>query len=381
MPTETSELQADTPPAAQRRTKVRLARFDDYAQIAQVLERNGLRAKSREEWEHLWAGNPVFQNRPDFPMGWVAQNEHEQIVGYLGNIPLQYKFRGQVVRAAAPAHFSMDVPYRGSAGFLMRRMLAQRTSDFMLVTTVNENSVHLNQAFRQYLAPVGNWERSCYWITDYAGFAASACRRKEISTIAQYPGATLLAAQDQWTGGNNWLRQEHREVEECMGFDERFEEFWRELQIAHPNRMLADRSLSHLQWHFKYALARGRVWIAAITEHSRILAYAVFLRQDNPGIELRRLRLVDFQCLTESADLLRPILLWALQRCRREGLHTLESFACRPEKQAALDSLKPRYRKLPAWMYFYMPCNPEMKEVLSDTSVWDPSQYDGDGSL
>ncbi len=367
--------------AAQRRTKVRLAKFEDFPQIAQVLERNGLRAKPREEWEHLWSGNPVFQSRPDFPMGWVAETDQEQIVGYIGNIPLQYKFRGRIVRCACPAHFSMDAPYRGSAGFLMRRMLAQRTSDFLIVTTVNENSVHLNQAFRRFLAPVGNWERSSYWITDYAGFAASACMRKKISGLAQRPTAALVAVQDRFTGKNDWRRREPGNVSECAGFDEAFEEFWRELQVAHPDRMLADRSLSHLQWHFRFALAHGRLWIAAIREGARILAYAIFLRQDNPAIKLRRIRLVDFQCLTEGAELLSPLLIWALQRCRREGLHTLESFACRPEKQAVLDSLKPRYRKLPAWMYFYAPCNPETKEILSDPAVWDPSQYDGDGSL
>ena len=135
------------------RATIRLASFDDYPQIARVLERNSLKAKSREEWEHLWIENPAFQARPNWAIGWVAENERQEVVGYMGNIPVAYRFQGKDLSAATVCGLSMDQPYRGSAGFFLRRWLAQKAVDFLLITSANENSAKLNEAFRGVRVP------------------------------------------------------------------------------------------------------------------------------------------------------------------------------------------------------------------------------------
>ena len=43
---------------------------------------------------------------------------------------------------------------------------------------------------------------------------------------------------------------------------------------------MATRSRALLQWHFKYAMARDKIWIVTAGE-SRISAYAIFSREDN----------------------------------------------------------------------------------------------------
>ena len=120
------------------------------------------------------------------------------------------------------------------------------------------------------------------------------------------------------------------QVEMCPSFDERFGVFWEELKRAHPERLLATRSLEVLQWHFHFALAEKRLWILTMQDRARILAYAIFLRHDNPAFNLKRVRLVDFQALNENTQLLGPMLLWALSRCRQEGVHMLEAYGFRP---------------------------------------------------
>jgi len=136
-----------------------------------------------------------------------------------------------------------------------------------------------------------------------------------------------------------------------------------------------------LQWHFKYALEHKRVWILTFCDQSRILAYAVFYRHDNREINLKRVRLIDFQVLNGDTQLLRPMLAWGLRKCREEGIHMMEAYGFRPDKQGVIDSLAPHRRRLPSWFYFYKTWDKAFGEQLKDPEVWDPSHFDGDSSL
>jgi hypothetical protein len=173
------------------------------------------------------------------------------------------------------------------------------------------------------------------------------------------------------------------EVRLCSDFDQRFDVFWQELQQAYPNRLLATRSREVLDWHFKYALAGNRVWIWTLNEaaSSRILAYAIFCRGDNPQIHLKRMCLTDFQSLNGDHEVLVPMLSSALRKCKEEGIHMLEAFGFRPDKQCVIDRTAPYRRRLRAWAYFYRTANPELRDQLQQVDVWDPSQFDGDASL
>ena len=141
------------------------------------------------------------------------------------------------------------------------------------------------------------------------------------------------------------------DVQVCSNFDERFDTFWEELKRAYPERFLATRSREVLQWHFKYALARDKVWIVTAGD-SRINAYAIFSREDN-AVGSTRVRLADFQSLSPDSETLIPMLAWAFRRCQEEGIHMLEAFGFRPEKQQVIDSLRPYRRRLASWYYFY----------------------------
>ncbi len=365
--------------AAAAGAKIRLAVFDDYAGIAAVELRNGLRPKSRPEWEHLWTENPVCKRLGNWPIGWVAEDERQEIVGYMGSIPFRCHFKGRDLVVGTTHAMTMDPPHRGIAGFFLRRC-ARLRADLFVVTTANEYSAKFNVIFGR-ATPLGNWDRSAFWITNYHGFLASTCKKKGWPTFLSYPGAATLSLRDRVVGAYSWVDHRAGEVGTCSQFDQRFDVFWEELKRAYPERLLTGRSSEDLQWHFKYALADKRLWIATVEKHSRLLAYAVFLRQDKPDIHLKRVRLIDFQVLNGDHQLLVPMLAWAIRRCQHEGIHMLEAFSLRPDKQAVIDSLSPRWRRLPAWLYFYMATSKGLTEELKDPNVWDPCQYDGDGSL
>jgi hypothetical protein len=169
-------------------------------------------------------------------------------------------------------------------------------------------------------------------------------------------------------------------VEAVDSFDRRFDMFWEALQERYPQLLLADRSCEALKWHFQYAIQKKDVWILTITKGSQLAAYSIFCRQDKPSFGLKRMRFVDFQALDGSSSLL-PMLSWALQRCRAENIDMLECVGICPQQCDVFESLASRQRKLPSWMYFYKARDPSLAQNLENPQVWNPSWFDGDGTL
>jgi hypothetical protein len=75
------------------------------------------------------------------------------------------------------------------------------------------------------------------------------------------------------------------------------------------------------------------------------------------------------------------MLSWAHQRCQQEGIHMLEAYGFRPEKERVIQSLAPHRRQLPSWFYYYKTRDQALVAALVDPGIWDPCHYDGDSSL
>ena len=62
-------------------------------------------------------------------------------------------------------------------------------------------------------------------------------------------------------------------------------------------------------------------------------------------INLKRVRLVDHQALPGFQDVLPSMLAWGLEECRTQGIHMLEAFGFRPEKQQIIDNDWKQYQE------------------------------------
>lgn len=359
--------------------KVREAAFTDYEQIAALLIRNGLAVKGREEWEHLWRNNPVYQRHSDWPIGWVVEDGQE-IVGFLGNIPLKYHFKGRQILASGLHAFALDSSHRGRGLVLLDRLMKSAPEvEYFVGSTANANSSKVLDRLGVGRMPVGDWENSSFWITNYDGFVRSALSRKGAPGLLSHLASPALKVYDKILK-NPWPHQRLAFIKKTT-FDESFDGFWQELLQARPDSFLADRSSETLNWHFKHSLAQGRVWVVTHEVNSRILAYAIFQRQDYGEIGLQRIRLVDYQALPVAGDALTSVLAWGLNECQVKGVHMLEAFGLHPKKQQIIDRLAPHRRKLASWTYFHKIASSTLQQELRDTSVFDPCQYDGDASL
>src|SRR6266700_4033832 len=131
------------------RPKARYASFADYDQIAALQIRNGMHQSSQERWEGLWRGNPALRGcESEWPLGWVLETDTGEVVGFIGNVPLAFHFRGREVRAATAIGWTVDKAYRGYSIQLLHRFLDQRGVNLFPFATVGPNAEPLLKSFK-----------------------------------------------------------------------------------------------------------------------------------------------------------------------------------------------------------------------------------------
>jgi hypothetical protein len=349
-----------------------------------LASRFDLHIESYPAWTHLFSKNPAYRaSQGRIPIGWVLDVDGS-IAGYLGNIPLSYHLEGRTYLAATTRAWVVDTPYRSYSPLLLATYFQQRNVDLFLSTTVNSQSEAAYSSFQSSRVPVGAWDRTLFWITNYRGFIASYLR-KSASSLAQplsYSLSAGLYLRDQ-IKRSRLPKDNGILVLAATSFDERFQKFWERLREQKSKTLIADRSQEALDWHFKFALQQNSAWIYTAEGTSGLIAYAVFLRHDFPQVGLTRMRLADFQCVVpeNSLKILTTMLATAADRCRRESIHMFELVGVTPALEHRLRSSSPHSRQLGSWLSYYKVNNASLAGVLKSADVWEPSLFDGDSSL
>ena len=367
-----------------RAPKVREASFEDYDQITALQIEYDRPTKSYEEWEHLWINNPAYiEFRNVLPIGWVLESEDKKIVGYLGNIPLFYDLGGQRILASVAHAWVVHARYRPYAIALLDSYFSQTAVELFLNATVGPAAFESFGVFQSLPVPVGDWDRSVFWVTNYQGFLAGYLAMKgfPLARPLSYALAVVPFIKEAFSNRPSPRDSTDTKLQLCTDVDSRFDVFWQALRKNNPNILLGIRDRAALEWHFRYALRKNEVWVLTVGDGPVMSAYGIFLRYDNPTFSLKRVRLVDYQTLDGNTALLQPMLSWALDRCRNEGIHMLECIGFRPDKRSVITKIASHERKLPCWLYFYKTRDKALAERLSDSNVWDPCQFDGDASL
>ena len=373
----------EAPPREESRKRpfIRLARFEDYDQIAAVESRHGLTVKARDPWLALWLNNPAYLELGDWPIGWVIEDGDGQIVGSLGNVPTFAYFGGKKYVSAAGRGWAVDVPFRALSVMLLARQLKQTGADINVIATPSSTTAALCTQLGWSRAPVGKWDRSQFWIASYAAGLQGYLDAKLSKSFSRTFGAILsppLRLKDSLSERQPMKSDYSFDWQPC--FDCRFDGMWEELKETRPGLLLGSRDLETLNWHFQHSLQQRRTWILTASQDSRLVGYAVFERREIQSLGLERALIIDFQTLVKDPDLSCAMIDHALARCRREGVHVLENMGCWLEKLQPVRR-PPHNRSLESWCYLYRVTNPELDRSLQNASCWYPTQYDGDASL
>ena len=119
---------------------IRGAKYSDYNEIQSLVKRNGLKQRSKNNWENLWFNNPSF-NMKESIMGWVAEDK-DKIIEYFGTFPMKYYINKKSYIAAASHNLVVDERYRGITIELIRNYFDQNNIDLHLMTTVSHPTVN-----------------------------------------------------------------------------------------------------------------------------------------------------------------------------------------------------------------------------------------------
>lgn len=354
---------------------IRQATFADYGSIAALQKRNGLRIETNERWLHLWTGNPAYQRQPEWPIGWVLETASGEIVGSISSIPDRYHYRGRYLNACILGAWAVDPEHRRHSMMLPDALTKYTHADLLLSTSVSaaaEPGMCMLQFAR---VPAGEWNWSAFWVTDYWSFSNAALKAR---SLPFRPALRPFFAFGLWCR-DMAHRREHDDLDVIprRSFDESFDEFWLELKEARPDVLLADRTSRCLSWRFGH---RGNVRILAGGRNGRLTSYAIFDRQDEPALNLKRVRLVDFQALPGHEEEIGSALAWMLRHCRRERIHMLEVPGWRQSPDWVRITV-PHHRALPSWTHYYRSSAGSDSDPYSDPRAWAPTLYDGDASL
>src|SRR5215469_14866695 len=198
--TITTTMTSKTDCARTSAVRVREASLSDYQPIVALTARNGPEVRAQEAWEHLWISNPVYKKFPNWAIGWVMEQDGE-IVGFLGNIPISYSFKGREIVSACTFSMSVDLPFRGHARLLINQLLrwAKANLEFHFCTTANEHSGPLSDRLKIPRVPVGDWSKSAFWIANYHEFLEAALERKRWPKLLAYPASFAIALREMVT--------------------------------------------------------------------------------------------------------------------------------------------------------------------------------------
>jgi hypothetical protein len=355
---------------------------EDRAAVDRLCRRHGLAGLSEALWEHLWESNPASAEAgPERPRGWVLDDVDAGIVGYFGNIPSLYAYKGRRLRAGVAGEWVVDGAFRKSSLQLVSAYFKQKDVDLLIQSTANAVSAKIYRAFRSCEVPSHGYDTPLFWICDPSGFAAALLQKRGYarSTALLKPilAAGLATVQ---AIRRSRATSRHDAPDVLAGFDERFDTFWTDLCAARPNTLLCFRRLADLEWHFKSALENESVWIFA-EGSPRMRAYAIFRKEDAEDIGLKRVRLVDWQSLDGTPETAVRLVTAACRQAVETGVHIVEALGFPAACRQRLQELRPFRRVLPSWPFYYRAQDRAIEADLRDAAAWHACAYDGDASL
>jgi len=362
--------------------QLRLARFDDYEQIARLESANDLTSLPPDDWRHLWLNNPLWQRLGSrWPIGWVLEDPQGRIVGSLANIPSLYRFQGRDLVCANGRGWVVAPEGRGLGLWLMSEYFGQSGADLFINTTVGLPAEPMIASLSDRI-PAGDLQAIAFRPIAYRGFVVKGLRKRRVplAGLLAYPAAAALRLRDAWSLRSFPSALTGVTIESIASFDDRFDGFWHELADRNPDTLLGVRDAGTLNWHFATPLRLGHLWIFTATRHGCLRAYLLVKRHEQAQ-PLRRMRVIDFQTLDPQDGLLPGLLRQALDRCAAEGCQVLEHLGCGLPHMRDFDRFAPYRRRLPCWPFYYRAADPALHAQLARPDCWAPSTFDGDASF
>jgi hypothetical protein len=366
--------------------KLREATFSDFEGIAKLKARSGIVADSPENWNRLWKANPaLIEGGPTRPIGWVLDAGGE-IVGYIGNIPLQCRYGEKKLTAVATHGFCADPPYRGVAFSLASAFYRQKSIDFFVSSSAIEVSGKMAIAFKCAALPQPDYDTVLFWVLRPYSFSRILMQKLYLKPVLQPIGSAIVAVA---VGADRFIRRRRPRFTSSTltvkgsnidAIDEEIAELFAS-KLQERTRFFADRSPEVLRWHFEIPGDRGSAQLLRCYANEKLKGYAVVRSDKDPRDGVRRSVIADLIASQDDPSVVRALWVAAYDYAKAVGSDILEVQGFPSQIREVSRAWRPYRRKYPACPYYYRATDPEVHKALSDPSAWYACPFDGDATL
>src|ERR1700692_950822 len=367
-----------------KKVTVREAQFSDCERVCALNSKLGLGPDSPENWKRLWLDNPAIADGEKAVIGWVLAASDE-IVGFLGSVPMLCDFEGQTLRAGATCRLAVEPDYRAFTHLLVTSFFRQKV-DLFLDTTATVSAGKIMMAFKAVELPQKDYGKVLFWILDPGSFTKSVFKRLGINSSLKGIGSALASVAVQADMG---LRRRPRGAKSgrytiaetgVNNLGDEFQQFWSD-KLREMPRLQAKRTPSIMRWHFDPPGSRRATKVLGCYVGSRLVCYGVVRHDDPDGEGLRRSIIADLM-IDESAPQVMDHLLAAILRSARDaGSHVLEVMGYHKALWQKLLQGKAYSRDYPACPYLYKTRDPVLHQKLANENAWYACPFDGDATL
>ena len=363
--------------------KLRQATLPDFPEVMALKQRWGLIWDSASDWDRMWRQNPALRFLDSEPiLGWVLEAD-SRIVGYLGNIPLLYRYGSETLRAVAGTSMVIEPAYRSGAVSLIAAFYRQRSVDLYLTTTAIEAVGKLTRAFKASVLPQADYDSVLVWVLRPERFAEAIVSMLDVKPSVS-PAARMLASLAIRTDKvlrRRWPPKSSASIRQISvkNIGDDFDQLWL-TKLAERPRLLAFRNAETLRWHFDAADSSPSVLCAY--EGNELAGY-VIVRHEPPSSRtgLQRSVIADIIAREDDPRVLTALWIAAYEEAKRAGSHTFEVLGFPPSIRQIGLQWHPYVRKYPACPFYYKAADPARHQALNNGDVWYASPYDGDTTV
>ena len=366
--------------------KIREAKLSDYQAITDLKERWGLTPDPLDNWKHLWERNPALKHmKTTGSIGWVLEAQGK-IVGYLASISSIYHFDGKALTAVVGSGFVAEPAYRAHTVRLMAAFYAQKPVDLYISTTAVEATGQIACAFGCVPMPQPDYETVIFWVLRPYPFVQTVMKKLQVKPALSKIGgafASIAVRMDKifrrrYPRGSakGFTVSEIKTTE----IGNEFEILWHE-KIAEGKRLLADRSLEFLQWHYNLPNDGAKTSILCCRKNGQLAGYLTVRDEAGNSNGLRRSWVVDMIVKQDDPEIIRTLISAAYKHGKKAGSYVLEVQGFPANIRSLCAQWNPYSRTFPATPYFYKGANPELHKTLSDGALWYGTPFDGDTTL
>lgn len=363
---------------------LREAKFEDEKGVQALSHRNGLLGEQSElAWQWFWLENPFCPE--GWPLGWVLEADNE-IVGFIGNIPRSYSYRGRQLTIGAAHSFAVDAGFRSSTFQLLAAFFSRNPADVFLFSSANELAGPLFRVAGAKMLPQEEYNHSLFWVISGTDFISSALRKKghgkDISImIGGFLGPFFAAER---VLKRRWRLHRHTEVQllQSSEVSSEFDTFWESLTTERPDCFLARRDRNAIRWQFGHPAASHRQPIILCSRiGGRLKGYAALTRWDSPALGLKRMMVTDLIALNNDQDVIKDLVAAAYGYARDEGVHVLQMMGFLSFIRTTIEAFKPIKQRYAVWPFWYFTKDADLAADLAHPETWYASMMDGDSTL